>query len=289
MRSELVEATSLIRKGDAESVEKALQLLQRTLFSFGLKLCGQREDAEDTAQEVLVKALPYLAKLDEPAALSTWLYKAAKNRCWEGRRKVSHRKEVPLEDLMPGDAELAALLAARQDEGPETCALTNEDHQRLRQAVLLLPPQYRIVLVLHDMEELDTELIARILNLQSGTVRVHLHRARLVLRKAMVRLRALSPQTPPVEKPTRRREECGEIFANLSDYLDGELEPENCEKMRRHIEACPSCLVFIKDLKMAIDRCRTLEVGYRDDPAPALRRLLTEEYLRLKKKSSRTL
>ena len=289
MRSELVEAISLIRKGDAASLEKALQMLQRTLFSFGLKLCGQRQDAEDTAQEVLVKALPHLAKLDEPAALSTWLYKAAKNRCWEGRRKVSYRKEVPLEDLMPGDAELAALLAASQDENPETSVLTNEDHERLRQAVLQLPPQYRIVLVLHDMEELDTELVARILNIQSGTVRVNLHRARLMLRRAMVRLRALPPQTPPVEKPRHRREQCGQIFANLSDYLDGELEPENCDKMRRHIEACPTCLVFIKDLKMAIDQCRTLELGSLDDPSPALRRLLTEEYLRLKKKSSQPL
>lgn len=289
MRSELVEAISLLRKGDTASVEKALQLLQATLFSFGLKVCGQREDAEDTAQEVLVKSLPYLAQLENPAALSTWLYKAAKNRCLEGRRKVSRRKEVPLEDLMPDDRELAALLADSQGESPETCALNNEGYRILRSVVLRLPPQYRIVLVLHDMEELDTELIAKILNLQPGTVRVRLHRSRLMVRKTMVRLRTPSPQAPSLEEPAKRREECREIFANLSDYLDGELKPENCDKMRRHIEACPTCLVFIKDLKMAIDRCRTFEAGHQGDPAPALRRLLTEEYLRLTKKSSHTL
>jgi RNA polymerase sigma-70 factor (ECF subfamily) len=292
VRSELEEAIVLLRKADAASVDRAVELLQRTVFSFGMKVCGHREDAEDTAQEVLVKSLPHLAKLDDPRALSAWLYTAARNRCWQGRRKLSRRKEVALEELMPDGAELSALLAADPGKNPEMQAQSREDHQLLHQAVLRLPPQYRIVLVLHDMEELDTDLVARILSLERGTVRVRLHRARLMVRKEMGSLMRRLPQKPSAAKASRQRPaECREIFANLSQYLDGELAPENCERMRRHIEACPSCVAFIQDLKRAIDRCRSLDVCPDAEAPPALvaaatlRRLLTEEYLRLVKNS----
>ncbi|MGB6872444.1 MAG: sigma factor, partial [Acidobacteriaceae bacterium] len=76
MRPELAEAIALLRSGDESAIERALELLQRTVLSFGVKVCGHREDAEDTAQEVLIKSLPHLAKLDDPRALSAWLYTA---------------------------------------------------------------------------------------------------------------------------------------------------------------------------------------------------------------------
>ncbi len=74
----------------------------------------------------------------------------------------------------------------------------------LHEAILSLPPQYRIVLVLHDMEELDTELVAKILSIQPGTVRVRLHRARLLVRQEMARL-----QNRPAGRPKQRQEGIG--------------------------------------------------------------------------------
>lgn len=280
MRSDVERAIALLRKGDAESVDRALALLQGTVLSFGMKLCGQREDAEDTAQEVLFHALPHLAKLGDSRALSAWLYTAAKNRCWTGRRRATYRNAVALEELIPSDGELSALLTA-PEASPEHEALRRQDHQMLHEAILSLPAQYRMVLVLHDMEELDTELVAKILSIQPGTVRVRLHRARLLVRQALAR--STQPRRRTKErKKARRPVECREIFTNLSDYLDGEMEAESCERMRQHIEACPACVAFIQDLKRAIDRCRDLQVCPEREARPALRRLLTEEYLRLK-------
>lgn len=284
MHSDLNEAIVLLRNADPVSTERALQLLQRRLFSFGMKVCGRREDAEDTAQEVLLKSLPHLGKLEDPRALSAWLYTAAKNRCWQRFRKFSHRREVPLEDLPPGNAELNALLQADPAGSPEAQVLRREDHKTIHEAVLHLPPQYRIVLVLHDMEELDTALVAKILSLEPGTVRVRLHRARLMARKELTNSSRRTASSPPEAKPSKPHPaQCREIFANLSDYLDGELAPEGCDRIRRHIEACPTCVAFIQDLKRAIDRCRSLEACPDATAPPALRRLLTEEYLRLVK------
>lgn len=285
MRSGLTEAIELLRKADPESVERALRLLQETVFSFSMKVCGHREDAEDTVQEVLVKSLPHLAALENPQSLSAWLYTAARNRCWQSRRKVSYQKSVSLEELMPDDTELAALDVADPGDTPEEQAASHEDHLMLHEAVLQLPPPYRMVLVLHDMEELDTAQVAKILSLQPGTVRIRLHRARLMLRREMANaIRPLSNQKSA--KPRGyRAPDCREIFANISEYLDGELQPESCERMRQHISACPACVAFIEDLKRVIDRCRTLNVCSQGDTAQVLRRLLAEEYLRLVKKS----
>lgn len=285
LRADLKEAIESLRKGDAQSVSRALEMLQRTVLSFGIKVCGHREDAEDTAQEVLLKSLPHLAKLDDPQALSAWLYTAAKNRCWQTRRRASYQRAVALEDLMPSGEELEWLLAdARKD--PETAAAAGQNNQLLHQAVLELPPQYRMVLVLHDMEELSTEQVARILSIKSGTVRVRLHRARLLLRKEMNRRLAGTPPTSgTVKRSPPLSEDCRKIFADLSEYMDGRLQPESCDRMRRHMEGCPACVAFIQNLKRAIDRCRALEVCPDADVQPVLHRLLTEEYLRLTKKS----
>ena len=71
---------------------------------------------------------------------------------------------------------------------PEAAALNNETAEHLKQAVLALPPQYRVVLVLHDMEDLSTSEVAQVLGIREGTVRVRLHRARLFVRQKLSRI-----------------------------------------------------------------------------------------------------
>ena len=87
MRAEVERAVALLQDGDDANVGRALALLQNTVFSFSMRVCGQREDAEDTMQEVLLKSIRHLPKFDSPKALVVWLYKVAKNRCLMNRRK----------------------------------------------------------------------------------------------------------------------------------------------------------------------------------------------------------
>jgi RNA polymerase sigma-70 factor (ECF subfamily) len=294
MRPELIQATELLHRNTPEAVEEAIGLLQNTVYSFSMKVCGHRQDAEDTMQEVLSGALRHLAKLEDPQALALWLYTVTRNRCWRMRRKVASapRHILSLDELMPDEAELGRLL---QDaaEGPEGNLLHAERHYLLHQAVLHIPVQLRIVLVLHDMEELTTEQVAQILDLQPGTVRVRLHRARLSVRKEMNRMLEDAPNQPADRQLSRtkskgerakggqRPAECRELFSNLSEYLDGRVEPRSCEEMRGHIEACPTCVAFLRNLRVAIDRCRSLEIPCDSAVAPRLRSILTQEYLRL--------
>ena len=269
-------------------------MLQKTVYSFSMKVCGHPEDAEDTMQEVLSRSIPHLANIQTPQQMSVWLYTVTRNRCWRMRRKPAHAPAhlLSLDELMPDGDELGRLLADAAA-GPERNVLANEQHQMLHHAILRIPAALRIVLVLHDMEELTTDQVAQILSLQEGTVRVRLHRARLSVRKQMSQLlRGISDQPKMASvsgsKPKRTRPkgverppECRELFANLSEYLDGRVEPVSCERMREHIEACPACVAFLRDLRGAIDRCRSLEVPCDPEVAPRLRAILTREYLRM--------
>src|ERR1039458_8863599 len=112
MRSELIRATDLLRRNTPEAVEEAIGLLQNTVYSFSMKVCGHPEDAEDTMQEVLSRSLGHLAKIQSPQEMAVWLYTVTRNRCWRMRRKPAHTRAnvLSLDELMPDDAELGRLL-----------------------------------------------------------------------------------------------------------------------------------------------------------------------------------
>ncbi len=268
-------------------------MLQNTVYSFSMKMCGHREDAEDTSQEVLFRSLKHLPKLGDPSALAAWLYTVTRNRCHRMRSTfdASPARKLSLDELMPDATELKQLLhdAAKS---PERRLLHAEERQLLHRAVLHIPTQLRLVLVLHDMEELDTEMVARILNLQAGTVRVRLHRARLALRKEMAlilkgaRPRASAPSShkaspKKTSEAIRRPKECRELFASLSEYLDGRVKAESCDKISAHIESCPACVAFLRDLRAAIDRCRSVEAQCDPAVTSRLQAMITQEYLRM--------
>lgn len=289
MRPEIEEAVSLLQRGDPVSLERALSLLQDTVYSFSMRVCGQREDAEDTMQEVLLKSVPQLAKFTNPKALLVWLYKVAKNRCLMNRRKSKFAPlhELSLEELMPDRKELKQLITDGRID-PEAFAIRSEQASRLRKAVQKLPPQYRTVLVLRDMEGLTDDEVAEITGIRPGTVRVRLHRARLFVRKELVRSwmtsdgkgdRSARTQTADKQfRPAR----CKAMFAELSNYLDEELDDSLCEELERHMEGCGPCQAFLATLQATIDQCRA---SRSECPPPQrsgkLRKVILQEYRRV--------
>lgn len=260
------QALDLIHQNSPESVEKALALLQNTVYSFSMKVCGHPEDAEDTMQEVLLKLLPYLPKFENPQALSVWLYKVARNRCLMNRRgaKNARNRHVSLDELMPTEFDLQELLKTTGP-NPEVKVLRDETRQRLREAVLKVPPLYRMVLILHDMEGLSTSEVARVIGVREGTVRVRLHRARLLLRQQLTRLenakRIVTDRIHAAtgERLTERPRHCREMFAALSDYMDGLVDDAHTREMEKHLNDCKPCVAFLDSLKSAVQQCRTYE------------------------------
>jgi RNA polymerase sigma-70 factor (ECF subfamily) len=288
MRAEIDQAIALLKRGDNDSLEKALALLQESVFAFGMRVCGQREDAEDTMQEVLVKALPYLPKFDNSKALTTWLYKVVRNRCFESRRKskFAPNRELSLDELMPDREELERSDALASI-SPEGSAIRGQEGRRLREAVRNLPPHYRIVLVLRDMEGYTDEEVGEITGLRPGTIRVRLHRARLFVRKELAKGderaeraavgRRLRKKTGVPSRPRH----CRKMFAGLSDYLDGELDDFSCDEIEAHLNGCEPCKKFLRSLEATIQRCQESPAECPDRArASALRKELLATYSR---------
>jgi RNA polymerase sigma-70 factor (ECF subfamily) len=296
VRPEIEQVVQLIQRKDPKSLEEALELLQKTVFSFSMKVCGQQQDAEDTMQEVLLKSVPNLPKFDSPKALMVWLYKVAKNRCLMSRRKskFAPKEALSLEELMPDRQELQKL-SSTPESTPEASLLRRESAKRLRDAVQKLPPDYRLILVLHDMEELSDSDVAEITGLRPGTIRVRLHRARLFVRKELAKLEHLrirretpqpSRQAELSAQPRQRR--CKEMFAELSDYLDDELDDSLCEELEKHMDGCEPCKAFLSSLENSIQQCRTAP-NESPDPrlAARLRREVIADYQGLMSKIAR--
>jgi RNA polymerase sigma-70 factor (ECF subfamily) len=253
MRPELEKAIGELRRGSPAALERALGLLQQTVFNFSMKVCGHREDAEDTAQETLLRTAPQLKKFDSPQALAVWLYKVARSRCLMSRRrsKFAPHPHLSLDEVLPDRAELEAQLASAGP-GPEQHLLRKEDANELARAMLRVPPLYRQVLVLHDMEELSTKEVAQVMGINEGTVRVRLHRARAFLRNQLVahpRAKAKKGSPKPIT--------CRALFARLSDYIDHQIDPGVCARLDTHLDGCAPCKAYLASLEETIRRCRT--------------------------------
>jgi RNA polymerase sigma factor (sigma-70 family) len=216
-----------------------------------------------------------------------WIYKVAKNRCLMSRRrsKFAPSQELSLEELIPDRRELEEL-GADVSVNPEMFAIRSQEAASLRAAIQRLPPQYRIVLVLRDMEGLTDEEVAEITGLRPGTVRVRLYRARLFVRKELVRVGKPRPRrvaggvaarvvgsTQPRPMPRKA------MVAELSDYLDERLDDSLCEELERHLGGCEPCKVFLATLEAAIVQCRNSLAGYPTEKAALkLRKELLENY-----------
>jgi RNA polymerase sigma-70 factor, ECF subfamily len=175
--------------GEPGAFEQFVDAYRSKLFNYSFLLCGQREDAEEVAQETLLKVFASFEQLREPERLKSWVFRIAKNFCLMKRRKSAFAPDVELslDELRPakGDGEFAALEIADWSALPENAASDAELRQVLDEAIRELPEIYRSVFLLRDVEELSTEQTAQVLDVSNDVVKTRLHRARLALRQKL--------------------------------------------------------------------------------------------------------
>src|SRR5208337_598500 len=187
MNRQVEQALVNLKSGRPEDVERALETLQETVYGFGMKVCGVREDAEDTAQETLIRLARELKEFPNARALAVWLYKVAKTQCLMSRRKskFAPAQMLTLDALMVKGSGNSALHVKPWEITPEDITLKKELRSKLEDAILALPKHYRLVLILRDMEQLDTREVAEVMGISEKTTKMRLHRARVFLRNAL--------------------------------------------------------------------------------------------------------
>lgn len=188
--TEEVELAKRLMAGDASAFEPFVTLFQHKLFHYSFLTCGQREDAEEVAQETLLKVFESLHTLREPERVRSWIYTIARNVCYMKRRKsiFAPEEEISLDQLMPSfrqDGSERKLEIADWSSLPDAQAMNSELRQTLQRAIHALPDIYRSVLMLRDVEELTTEETADILGVSTDVIKTRLHRARLAVRQKL--------------------------------------------------------------------------------------------------------
>jgi RNA polymerase sigma-70 factor (ECF subfamily) len=180
-----VDLLEKIQKNDPRAFDAFVSRYGDRLYGFSVRMCGEREDARDTVQDTLLQAYRSLKTLKEPKALRSWLYRVASNACLMKRRKgkFEPERELSLEELMPAGQEGLTAEIPDTSDLPEEGVLREETRRTVQEAIRSLPPHYRVVLVMRDMEHLSTKEVSGALDLPVSTVKMRLHRARLGVRK----------------------------------------------------------------------------------------------------------
>jgi RNA polymerase sigma-70 factor (ECF subfamily) len=175
------------KAGSKKAFEKIVKKYESRIFTFGLKMCGQLQDAEDIAQETFLSALRYLEGFREETKLRNWLFKIAARACIRKRRKKKCEpdREISLESLVHGDGPNARHEIPDWSEDPSDRVLRAELRQVIDGAIQSLPHKYRLVFSLRDIEGFSTQETAEILDISPQSVKTRLHRARLSLRKSI--------------------------------------------------------------------------------------------------------
>lgn len=173
--------------GKRDAMERLLVRAQETAYRFSLLICGHPEDAEDVMQDALLKTYQHVADISEPESFRTWLYSTVRNACLMKRRRHAGEPAVfvPLDPPADGAADRAAVQIADGSRSADQHLIDEWMGRRLRGALKALPPPYRMIIVMREIEGLSTREVAAIAGMSEANVKTRLHRARLMLRRRL--------------------------------------------------------------------------------------------------------
>jgi RNA polymerase sigma-70 factor, ECF subfamily len=192
MYAQVIDESELIARicsGEKDLFHDLIRPYERRVYLTVFALLGSEAEAEDAVQEVMIKAFRNLGSFRSESRFSTWLVSIALN---EARSRLRKSKRIPIESLdeqedsHAGDFTPALLTDWR--EIPSEALERSELRATLQSAVEELPPIYREVFTLRDLEDLNVEETAKVLGVTANVVKVRLHRARMMLQKRLVPL-----------------------------------------------------------------------------------------------------
>jgi RNA polymerase sigma-70 factor (ECF subfamily) len=165
--------------GEASAFGILVERHQTRVYNLCLRVLGNREDAFDAAQETFLSAMRKLGQFRGEAAFTTWLHRVAVNACYDELRK---RQRRPMLHVVPEED-----TPETREPGPPSVDHADEVSGTIDAAAVLalVPEEFRLALVLADVQDMAYDQIARILEIPVGTVKSRVHRGRLALAKAM--------------------------------------------------------------------------------------------------------
>jgi RNA polymerase sigma-70 factor, ECF subfamily len=242
------------RAGDARSIDALLARHEQQIFRFGLRMCGNEDDARDVLQETLLAAFRGLHEFRGEAELSTWLYQIARSFCLKSHRRSAGEPQ----ELVPIEKREARSIPTPEAR-PDARAQAREMGELLQAAILSMPESQREVIILRDVEGLSAEEAGQVVGIEVGALKSRLHRARAELRERLVAVLGEDSEgtggTP-----------CPELAAELSGYAAEEIDQAACARIEEHLKRCPRCAGACAALQRTVSLCKQIPGG--EVPAP---------------------
>ena len=167
-------------KGDVQAFEELMQSHESRIYAIALRMMGNREDAQDCAQEAMVRIYRAMGSFKGQSALATWIYRITMNTCLDELRRRTARKVTSLDSLVDN-----GWSPTDTGDTPEEHGLRVEKQNALNQAIQSLPDDMRAAIILRDVKGYSYDEIASILDANVGTIKSRISRGREKLREIL--------------------------------------------------------------------------------------------------------
>lgn len=167
-------------KGDVQALEELMQSHESRIYAIALRMMGNREDAQDCAQEAMVRIYRAMGSFKGQSALATWIYRITMNTCLDELRRRKARKVTSLDSLVDN-----GWSPTDTGDTPEEHGLRVEKQNALNQAIQSLPDDMRAAIILRDVKGYSYDEIASILDANVGTIKSRISRGREKLREIL--------------------------------------------------------------------------------------------------------
>ncbi|MGD9873194.1 MAG: sigma-70 family RNA polymerase sigma factor [Kiritimatiellia bacterium] len=171
--------------GDAAAFEALIGRWHEKIYSLVYGMTSNREDAQDILQEVFIKAYRSIGRFRGTASFYTWIYRIAVNHTINYRKKRTRQAALSLNEMDDSIEKDPVFERLQVSHGPRHEVSVSELHEKLNKALQTLSDKHRTVVVMHDMEGVPHEEIAKMLRCSTGTVRSRLFYARRLLQQEL--------------------------------------------------------------------------------------------------------
>jgi RNA polymerase sigma-70 factor (ECF subfamily) len=241
------------RDSDELKIEDLIEEHAARMYRLGLKLCGSREDAEDLVQETFLRAYQNWDQFEGRSDPFTWLYTIAARVCIRRHRRRSGEPDriESLNELLPASDHQIPDVPESAD-GPLELLERQEVQEAVEMAISGLPLSFRLPFVLKELMDFSVADVSEILGLKKSTVKTRIHRARLVVRKALAK--ELPRRKAP--RPDHNRQLCLDLLQAKQEALD-----RNAPFPLASQELCARCHSVFVTLDMARNVCHEITRG----------------------------
>jgi RNA polymerase sigma-70 factor (ECF subfamily) len=278
--SEESKLVSGLIEGKRAAAEQLIRTHQQWMQALAKCILNDDALAEDCVQESFISAIQKVASFQGRSSFKAWLKRIVINNCLMKLRHQKRRNEINVDDFMPvfDDNDFRIEPNWSSIKTPEAVLQDHQNSEQILKHINQLPDDYRVVLLLRDIEELSTKEAASALNCSEGIVKVRLHRARSALKKMLEPIMSEAGEKPSsimrnikgnMLRYTPGLITCAEFEQFIDDYLDNNLSGKEIAVFERHLKLCRECRDYLTAYQHSITLGKAVFAVDSDDlPVP---------------------